>query len=725
MADNSLTFMEDMDSSESASGFTEQERQEIQASIDQITEESRVAPPDDAFELEDTPRGITLPITVFGAVIVVVGASLLWMSRSFLQDELTIQSAAGEYTSIEGRLIRELREESREEIGEKEAEIEAIRLQLVVLEDEQTTLAVTFDDRIAEYEARIRRELEREIAAERSRLIAQGIGNEEIERLMDTFEAEREAFYRRQLELFRGELEAEQDALRANINALRSQYRGQIQDLETERDTLLVQSRQREDALRAQLEARTRAAEDTGATAAEIEAARSELAELARAAEEQRAVETQIVGQFERIRGALAQNDTAAALDQVAALSDFLNTDRVIAVGSVAARRESDLFVLAQLRRMIEARIEAEVQSRRQQEEDLTLLEELAVLDRLRGLAQQLETDEAAEAQLQVATEALGALGRLGEVQGSFNVALADLATFGRDQEAAVSAAEADLEAALQREEELREAAELREEALQAAALEREAELQEASALREEELRSAALERERELQSALDELQRNLTTTREQRVIATREQRGREAQALAVEADLEAALQREEELRKAAELREEALQNDLDELQRNLTAMREQRDLLSDQSEADEASLRRQIAELTVAQRRLTAAQQRYDRYRSSVQAARANRSDTTDLVIRQELGEFFRSSAIAGLFGQLGSDVNAMFGAVATAESDAALADAADVVGTIMQQPTKQARLRLLGFEREAAEDNPSLLTILDALETMISAAE
>ena len=714
MADNSLTFMEDMDSSESASGFTEQERQEIQASIDQITEESRVAPSDDAFELEDTPRGITLPITVFGAVIVVVGASLLWMSRSFLQDELTIQSAAGEYTSIEGRLIRELREESREEIGEKEAEIEAIRLQLGVLEDEQTTLAVTFDDRIAEYEARIRRELEREIAAERSRLIAQGIGNEEIERLMDAFEAEREAFYRRQLELFRGELEAEQDALQANINALRVQYRGQIQDLETERDTLLVQSRQREDALRAQLEARTRAAEDTGATAAEIEAARSELAELARAAEEQRAVETQIVGQFERIRGALAQNDTAAALDQVAALSDFLNTERVIAVESVAARRESDLFVLAQLRRMIEARIEAEVQSRRQQEEDLTLLEELAVLDRLRGLAQQLETDEAAEAQLQVATEALGALGRLGEVQGSFNVALADLATFGRDQEAAVSAAEADLEAALRREEELREAAELREEELQAAALEREAELQEVAALREEELRSAALERERELQSALDELQRNLTTTREQRVIATREQRGRETQALAVEADLEAALEREREL-----------QNDLDELQRNLTATREQRDLLSDQSEADEASLRRQIAELTVAQRRLTAAQQRYDRYRSSVQAARANRSDTTDLVIRQELGEFFRSSAIAGLFGQLGSDVNSLFGAIATAESDAALADAADVVGTIMQQPTKQARLRLLGFEREAAEDNPSLITILDALETMISAAE
>ena len=171
----------------------------------------------------------------------------------------------------------------------------------------------------------------------------------------------------------------------------------------------------------------------------------------------------------------------------------------------------------------------------------------------------------------------------------------------------------------------------------------------------------------------------------------------------------------------AALERERELQNDLDELQRNLTATREQRDLLSDQSEADEASLRRQIAELTVAQRRLTAAQQRYDRYRSSVQAARANRSDTTDLVIRQELGEFFRSSAIAGLFGQLGSDVNSLFGAVATAESDAALADAADVVGTIMQQPTKQARLRLLGFEREAAEDNPSL----DALETMISAAE
>ena len=654
MADNSVTLMEDMHSSDSVSGFTEQEQQEIQASIEQITEESRVAPPDDAFLLEDTPRGIVLPTAVLGAVIVVVGVSFFLMSRSFLQNELTIQSEAGEYTSIEGRLIRELREESREEIGEKEAEIEEIRSQLGVLEDEQTALLATFDDRVEEREARIRGELEREIQAERTRLIAQGIGNQELERLMSSFEAERNAFYQTQLQGFRAELEAEQDALQANINTLRSQYQRQIQVLETERDTLLVQSRQREDALRAQLEAQTRAAEDAAASTTEIEAARTELAELARVSEEQRAVETQIIGQFERIRGALEQADTAAALDQVAALTDFLNTERVIAVESVAARRESDLFLLTQLRRMIEARIEAEAQSRQQQEADLTLLEELAVLDQLRGLAQQLETDEAAEAQLQVATEALAALGRLGEAQGTFNVALADLATFGSDREAAVLAAEADLEAALQREEELREAAELREQELQAAALER-----------EEELREAAASREQELQSTLDELQRNLTT------------------------------------------------------------MQEQRDQLSSRSEADVASLRRQIAELTVVQQRLTAAQQRYDRYRSSVQDARTNTADTADLVTRQELREFLQSPAITELFGQLGSDVNALFGAIAVAESTAALADTADVVSTIMQQPTKQARLGLLNFERLAAEDNPNLVTILDALESVISAAE
>ena len=703
MADNSVTLIEDMHSSDSVSGFTEQEQQEIQASIEQITEESRVAPSDDAFLLEDTPRGIVLPTAVLGAVIVVVGVSFFLMSRSFLQNELTIQSEAGEYTSIEGRLIRELREESREEIGEKEAEIEEIRSQLGVLEDEQTTLLATFDDRVEEREARIRSELEREIQAERTRLIAQGIDNQELERLMISFEAERNAFYQTQLQGFRAELEAEQDALQANINTLRSQYQRQIQVLETERDTLLVQSRQREDALRAQLEAQTRAAEDADASTAEIEAARTELAELARVSEEQRAVETQIIGQFERIRRALEQADTATALDQVAALTDFLNTERVIAVESVAARRESDLFLLTQLRRMIEARIEAEAQSRQQQEADLTLLEELAVLDQLRGLAQQLETDEAAEAQLQVATDALAALGRLGEAQGSFNVALADLATFGSDREAAVLAAEADLEAALQREEELREAAELREQELQAAALER-----------EEELREAAASREQELQSALDELQRNLTTTQEQRVTATREQRDREAEILAAETDLEAALEREQELQSA-----------LDELQRNLTATREQRDQLSSRAEADVASLRRRIAELTVVQQRLTAVQQRYDRYRSSVQDARTNTADTADLVTRQELREFLQSPAITELFGQLGSDVNALFGAIAVAESTAALADTADVVSTIMQQPTKQARLGLLNFERLAAEDNPNLVTILDALESVISAAE
>ena len=661
MADSSETLAKDLESFESDSGFTEQERQEIRARIEQIAEESRIPPSDDAFLLEHTPRGMVLPIAVFGSVIVVVGASLLLMSNAFSRGERVIQNEAGEYASVEGRLIRELREQSREQIGEKEAEIEDIRSQLEVLQDEQAMLESTFDDRVAERETRIRSELEREIQAERTRLIAEGIDDRELEQLMRAFEAERNAFYQAQLERFRGELEAEQNALQANIDTLRSQYQTQIRSLTAERDTLLAEFRRREDTLRAQLEERTRAAEDATGTTDEVEAAREELAELARASEEQRAVETQIIGQFERIRGALVQANTAAALEGVDALTDFLNTERVIAVESVAARRESDLFLLTQLRRMIEARIEAEVQSRQQQEEDLTLLEELAVLDQLRGLAQQLENDTAAEAQLQVATQALAALGRLGEAQGLFNVALADLATFGRDQEAAVLAAETDLEAALLREQALQEAAALREQELQTASLEREQALQEAAALREQELQTASLEREQALQNALDELQRNLTTTQEQ-------------------------------------LRQ-----------------------LSSRSQDDEAVLQAQIAELTVFQQRLTAAQQRYDRYLSSVRNARTNASATADLVTRQELREFLQSPAIAGLFGQLASDVNALFGAVAAAESDAALADAAGMITNIVQQPNEQSRLGLLNFERLAAEDNPNLIAILDALEDVI----
>lgn len=665
MADNIETLTEDLESFESASGFTEQEQQEIRAHIENIAEENRIPPSDDAFSLDNAPRGIVLPIAVFGAVIFVVGASLLLMSRAFSQDERTIQNEAGEYASIEGRLIRELRDQSREQIGEKEAEIEQIRSRLSELEEEQAILEATIEDRIAERESQIRSELEREIEAERTRLIAQGIGNQELERLMDAFETERRNFYEAQLASFRAELEAEQEALRANIDALRSQYQQQIRSLTEERDTLLVEFRQREDTLRAQLEERTRVAAEASVATAEIEAARQELADLTRAAEEQQAIETQIIGQFERVRGALVQADTNAALAQVEALTAFLNTERVTSVESVAARRESDLFMLGQLREMLEARIEAQVQSEQQEEEDLTLIEELAVLDQLRGLAQQLENNEDAEAQLQVATQALAALGRLGEAQGLVNLALADLAAFGREQEAAVLAAEADVEASLLRQQELQDAAALREQELEEAAVLLEQELQGEATLREQQIRAASLQREQQLQGALDELQRNLTTTQQQL------------------------------------------------------------EQLSDQSEANEAALQGQIAELTVFQQRLTAAQQRYNQYLTAVRGARSNSPATADLVARQELTEFLQSPAIAGLFNQLAGDVTALFGAVEVAGSDAALADAADVVANIMQQPTTQARLGLLRFERLAAEDNPELTTILEALEEAINAAQ
>lgn len=654
MADDIETLTEDLESFESASGFTEQEQQEIRAHIENIAEENRIPPSDDAFSLDNAPRGIVLPMAVLGAVIFVVGASFLLMSRAFSQDERTIQNEAGEYASIEGRLIRELRDQSREQIGEKEAEIEQIRSRLSELEEEQAILEATIEDRIAERESQIRSELEREIEAERTRLIAQGIGNQELERLMDAFETERRNFYEAQLASFRAELQAEQDALRANIDALRSQYQQQIRSLTEERDTLLIEFRQREDTLRAQLEERTRVAAEATVATAEIEAARQELADLTRASEEQQAIETQIIGQFERVRGALVQADTNAALAQVEALTAFLNTERVTSVESVAARRESDLFMLGQLREMLEARIEAQVQSEQQEEEDLTLIEELAVLDQLRGLAQQLENNEDAEAQLQVATQALAALGRLGEAQGLVNLALADLAAFGREQEAAVLAAEADVEASLLREQQLEEAAVLLEQELQGAAT-----------LREQQIRAASLQREQQLQGALDELQRNLTTTQQQL------------------------------------------------------------EQLSDQSEANEAALQGQIAELTVFQQRLTAAQQRYNQYLTLVRSARSNAPATADLVARQELTEFLQSPAISGLFNQLAGDVTALFGAVEVAGSDAALADAADVVANIMQQPTTQARLGLLRFERLAAEDNPELTTILEALEEAINAAQ
>lgn len=539
---------------DAASGLTEQEQQEIRAHIEEVAGENRIPVGSDAFRLAGASRGFALPLAVLCVTLVLVAGSVVTMHRLFTRDERLIRQTAGEFVSVEGRLIRALREESRDQLNAKQREISTIRSRLAQLEAEQAALEADFDQRIAAREAEIRDELEREIVAERTRLIAQGLGSAEIDRLMTQFEAERRAFYEQQLQEYRAQLEAERSAIQVNIDTLRVQFRSQIEALEQEREALREEFLLRERELRAELQERTRRAalEDPAASAAAAVAAR-ELADLSARAEQERVLEQQVVGQLDRVRETVAEGRWGEARSAIQSARVLLNDPVYTRLRAISARRETDLFLLQQLELVIDQQ------------------EEIAAADALSPLP--------------ILGDASAVLGEAGTAAELF-----DQVEFYRQSVAAA-------------------------------------------------------------QQRLQEL--------------------------------------------AAE------------------------------SNATQRELQEQIADLARFQQQVATAQQRYRAFVATVRSARAGGApDQASLVARQELDDLLRSDIFLSLFEELSDEVSSLFAAVQTAGSDAALAEAADVVTQIMAEPTSAGRLNRLRFERDDATGNAELLAILDALQRALQAS-
>lgn len=593
--------------------LTPQEQEDVRARIEQVAAESRIPVTPEAFSLQDVRRGVLLPSLVAAGVLFAVLLILLVLVSVFRRSESVARAETGQYVSIEGRLIRELRQESQEQLGAKNQEIQEIRTRLEELEEEQLALEASIEARIAQREEELRQQLLADIEAERARLVRQGVESEELAQLLAAFEAERRAFYEQQLEEYRAELEQERQTIQANIDRLRSEYEARLAELQAERNDILQEFARREAQLRAQLQQRTLVA--AGADQGQLQEAGEELFALAEQEEEQQAIEAQVVGQIERIRGAIVAGENQRALDLIAALRDYLSQERVVAVESVAARRESDLFLLGQLEQLVDSRLRQETQ----EAPEGSLIQELELIRRLRELAtgggETLDQEERAA----LLVEFLTTFSEIGITPEQLDMALtaAGEAPAGEAADGEADGSGDDQSAA---------AAEL---------------LQQ---LAEEE--------------------------------ATRE-------------ELQAAVAQFRNALEAAESREE-----------NLEA---------------------RVRQLSVYEGQVEAARQRYLAYRRALEEARQGSPQQASTAARQELDEFLASNAVRTLFSDLDQEVSTLFSATQTAGSTAALDDAADIVRSIMDQPNTQAALSMLQFEKSAAEGNPELLTILEALEAAL----
>ncbi|HUX38020.1 MAG TPA: hypothetical protein VMV44_08955 [Rectinemataceae bacterium] len=340
------TGIQAFDEDDPETGITAEERREISAAIDEVSKANRIASSASRIEVVARKRGILLPLVVNIAAIVLTAAILLILAISFrAADKATIAQGTS-IASAEGKLLQELKRESDAQLQEKDKSIADIQSKMLTIDKQRNDLASTMDQRIKTREAELQAQLQQELQQERTRLQAQGLTEDSIKSRLKALEDQKNQEFKRQLDSFKTQAEAERVAADLNYQKLKDEYAKNMSVLGDERKQILDAAKAKEDQLRSTMDARTKELEAQGSQArAALDQAKAELARLQTQRDAAQAAEDRIVGLYSSIRQAFQDRRFDAAAQAADALAGYLNDPSVATLSALQARRPLDLFV--------------------------------------------------------------------------------------------------------------------------------------------------------------------------------------------------------------------------------------------------------------------------------------------------------------------------------------------------------------------------------------------
>ena len=211
------------------------------------------------------------------------------------------------------------------------------------------------DTKIQEREQELRDALQSELAVERARLQGEGVSEEDINARIGAMEGERTAEYNQRLEEFRSEAEAERVQIERNLENLQSEYNNILLQTRQEKENLQEDARKREQELQDEL------AEKEKALEASKSGVQQELAQLSQQLDNEKLVDSQIIGFYNSVKDNINKEDFSEALTDLASIRDYINEDTIVTLPSVQKRREVEFFVIDSLTQLVRNEMQKEV----------------------------------------------------------------------------------------------------------------------------------------------------------------------------------------------------------------------------------------------------------------------------------------------------------------------------------------------------------------------------
>ncbi|TVQ25056.1 MAG: hypothetical protein EA383_09490 [Spirochaetaceae bacterium] len=700
--------------------LADDERAAVLQEIEQIVAKNRIHTDPETFRLQALRRGLGLPLLVNFMAIAVVGLGLWLTTQYFAERGEAARSGADITVTAESRIIEEVRRRSEAELAERDAEIVAVQEQLAAIQAEQQALAEAIEVQVAEREEELRTQVARDVSVERARLQEQGLASSEIDRMISEFESARIAELEAELDDYREQLVRAQETRTAELARLEAASESALEEARRERIGILEEARRTEASLRAEFE------EQLGRRRDEAEAAQTRLAALAEQQEQRAFIENQIAGFYDRIRTEVSRARYTEAANLVEQLRSYLDRPNVRDLPFMRDRRESDLYILESLNRLIEPlaadrsavedlsdRIGSLQDERDRLRAELREAEEALALaaDEQATLAAALESElEAAELRAQAAElEAEEARIVATEAQAE--------AVAAREQ---TSASEADAAEAEERARLADERARLAED--RAAAAEAQAVASRAEADQAASRASAAETRLREAEEALAAVQSDVGDIDE--TLAAAVERAETAEAQRIQA-IERAEEAEQELDLIAGRLADAEKAASDAQDRAAAAEARARELAEAAEAGDDLTVldaetiaeleRLRSVEATVRQ-----ARNAYERF-ADAQTGLADGNDFLQVLDgKVRLDQFLRSQAVEAVFPGLATEVARFDEAFEVSGRRAALGDMLEIVYSLSALQARQDRMNFL-LEEQSRTDDPVVFEFLEELMDLV----
>jgi hypothetical protein len=331
-------------------GISSEERQKITAELEQIMAENRTGTSPDTLAYVPKRRGVLLPLFSNAAILVVLVLALFVVSRLLNRQEQSIATGGTAVLTAESKLIAALKQESDQELQQRDRTIEETQKRLASISAEKEQLRGQTDQIIQEREQQLKDDFDTQLAAERDRLAKQGLTAAAVDRQMRAFEDAQKKQMDSQLAATRRQAEADLAAKQQTIDNLQSKYQGDLEAARQDRLKLQSDLQQRTAQLQSQYAQKQQLAESENAKVTQ------ELERLRAQQDQEKLVLDQLVSGYDRVNTALQSSSYDQALQSLASLRKFLDDDSVASLPALGRRRRVELFLIGSLEQLVKER---------------------------------------------------------------------------------------------------------------------------------------------------------------------------------------------------------------------------------------------------------------------------------------------------------------------------------------------------------------------------------